>query len=137
MATSSKALPVPTPDTKPFWDGCKEHKLMLPRCQECGKMHYYPRGQCPHCWSAKLTWEQTSGKATLYSYVINHRPAPGFQDEAPYSIAVVELEEGPRMLTNIVGVPQTPEHLVLDMPVEVVFEEASEEITLPKFRPVG
>jgi uncharacterized OB-fold protein len=74
-----------------------------------------------------------SGRATLSSYVINHRAAPGF--EAPYSIAVVALEEGPRMLSNVVGCPQTPEALVLDMPLEVVFEPVSDEIALPLFRP--
>jgi uncharacterized OB-fold protein len=78
-----------------------------------------------------------SGRGKLYSYVINYRPAPGFQDDAPYSIAVVELDEGPRMMTNIVGVPQTPEDLVLDMALEVSFEDVNDEITLPKFRPAS
>lgn len=76
---------------------------------------------------------RASGRGRLYSYVIHERPAPGF--EPPYSIAVVELEEGPRLLTNIIGCPQTPEALVLDMPVEVVFETLSDEISLPLFQP--
>ena len=135
--TPQKPLPQPTPDTKPFWDGCKEHRLVLPRCQDCNQFHYYPRAHCPHCWSRDLTWEQVSGRGKLYSYVINYRPAPGFQDDAPYSIAVVELDEGPRMMTNIVGVPQTPEDLVLDMALEVSFEDVNDEITLPKFRPAS
>ena len=71
----------------------------------------------------------------MYSYIINHRPAPGF--EAPYAIAVVELEEGPRMMSNIVDAPQTPEALVLDMALEVAFERVDDEITLPQFRPAG
>lgn len=78
-----------------------------------------------------------SGRATLYSYVISHRPAPGFEQDAPYSIAVVQLEEGPRMMTNIVGCPQTPEALQLDMPLEVTFERVNDEISLPKFKPAG
>jgi hypothetical protein len=78
---------------------------------------------------------EASGRATLYSYVIHQRPAPGF--DPPYAIAVVELEEGPRMMTNVVGVPQTPEALALDMPLEVVFEPLDGEITLPLFRPRG
>ena len=135
--TPQKPLPQPTPDTKPFWDGCKEHRLVLPRCQDCNQFHYYPRAHCPHCWSRNLTWEQVSGRGKLYSYVINYRPAPGFQDDAPYSIAVVELDEGPRMMTNVVGVPQTPEDLVLDMALEVSFEDVNDEITLPKFRPAS
>ena len=135
--TGRKPLPNPTPETQPFWDGCKEHRLVLPRCRHCDKFHYYPRAHCPHCWSRDLDWVQVSGKGKLYSYLINHRPAPGFEDDAPYSIAVVELEEGPRMLTNIVEVAQTPEELKLDMPVEVVFDDASDSVTLPKFRPTS
>ena len=76
-----------------------------------------------------------SGRARLYSYVINERPAPGF--DAPYAIAIVELDEGPRMMTNIVNCEQTPEALVLDMPLEVIFEPITEEISLPKFQPAG
>ena len=78
---------------------------------------------------------KASGRATLYSYVINHRPAPPFT--APYSIAVVELDEGPRMMTNIVDCPQTPAALQLDMPLEVVFDKQTDEITLPFFKPAG
>jgi hypothetical protein len=78
-----------------------------------------------------------SGKGTLHSYVINHRPPPGFEDMAPYAIAAVKLDEGPKMMTNIVGIENTPENLVLDMPLEVVFEDVSDEITLYKFKPAG
>lgn len=79
---------------------------------------------------------RASGRATLYSYVINHRPAPGFEDEAPYAIAVVELEEGVRMMTNLVGVPNTPEHLELDMELQVVFERRG-DVSVPLFEPAG
>ena len=82
-----------------------------------------------------MSWFKASGRATLYSYVIHHRPAPGFTP--PYSIAVVELAEGPRMMTNIVNCPQTPEALQLDMPVEVTFTKLSDAIALPQFQPVG
>ena len=136
MITGRKPLPTPTPETQPFWDGCKEHRLVLPRCRQCDQFHYYPRAHCPHCWSRDLDWVQMTGRGKLYSYVINHRPAPGFGDD-PYSIAVVELDEGPRMLTNIVEVAQTPEDLKLDMPVEVVFDDAGNNVTLPKFRPAS
>ena len=78
---------------------------------------------------------KASGKATLFSYVIHHRPAPGFTP--PYAIAVVELDEGPRMMTNIVDCPQTPEALQLDMPLEVTFEKQTDEITLPLFKPAA
>ena len=135
MTSGRKSLPSPTPETRPFWEGCKAGRLVLPRCVDCGQAHYYPRAHCPHCWSQNLAWEQMSGKGKVYSFVITHRGAPGFQEETPYSIAVVELDEGPRMLTNIVGIAQTPEDIRVDMPVEVVFEDSSDEIALPKFRP--
>jgi uncharacterized OB-fold protein len=130
----SKAVPVPTPDTQPFWDGCSAGELRIQRCLECGKPYFYPRPVCPACGSHRVEWFTASGQATLYSYVINHRPAPGFEDEAPYAIAVVQLAEGPRMMTNLVGVPSTPEDLVLDMPLQVTFEQRG-EVSLPLFAP--
>lgn len=137
MTTPQKPLPKATPETEPFWQGCKEGKLVLPRCRDCNRFHYYPRAVCPHCWSRNLTWEELSGRGKLYSYVISHRPAPGFQEETPYAIAVVELEEGPRIMTNLTGVDQTPDALVLDMPMEITFEEVTEEVTMFKFRPAA
>jgi uncharacterized OB-fold protein len=89
---------------------------------------------CPACGSRNVEWFTASGRATLYSYVINHRPAPGFEDDAPYAIAVVELAEGPRMMTSIVGVPATPEALELDMPLQVRFEPRG-DVSLPVFGP--
>ena len=134
MTTPTKAEPRPTPETQPFWDGCAAGELRLQRCTSCDAHYFPPRPFCPDCLSDDVTWEAVSGRGTLHTYVINHRPAPGF--EAPYAIAVVELEEGPRMMTNIVGVDQTPEALVLDMPLEVTFEGRG-EVQLPLFRPAG
>ncbi len=132
----AKPAPEPTPETQPFWDGCAAGELRIQRCLDCGKPYFYPRPVCPSCGSTNVEWFTASGDATLYSYVINHRPAPGFEDDAPYAIAVVQLAEGPRMMTNIVGVPNTPEHLVLDMPLRVTFE-ARGEVQLPLFTPAG
>ena len=137
MAEPRKPLPHPTPETQPFWDGTKAGELRLQRCDDCSHVYFPPRPFCPRCASRSVTWFAASGKGTLHSYVINHRPAPGFEADAPYAIAVVELEEGPRMMTNLVDVEQTPEALALDMPVEVSFERATDDITLPKFRPSG
>ncbi len=134
MAEPRRPLPRPTPETQHFWDGTRERELRLQRCDACGKVYFPPRPFCPGCASREVSVFKASGRGILYSYVINHRAAPGF--EPPYSIAVVELDEGPRMMTNIVGTPQTPEALQLDMPVEVVFERFGDEITLPLFRPV-
>jgi hypothetical protein len=111
------------------------NELLLQRCEECHKVYFPPRPFCPVCASRKVSVTKASGKGILYSYVIHHRPVPGFTP--PYAIAVVELAEGPRMMTNIVECPQTPEALVLDMPVEVVFEPQTDTITLPLFRPAA
>ena len=91
---------------------------------------------CPSCGSDQVEWFTASGRATLYSYVINHRPAPGFEADGPYAIAVVQLAEGPRMMSSITGVPATPEALVLDMPLQVTFEQRG-EVSLPVFGPAG
>src|SRR5690348_12147075 len=132
---ADRAKPVPTPETKHFWDGTREGELRLQRCAECAHVYFPPRPFCPACASRQVSTFKASGRARLYSYVIHHRPVPGFAP--PYAIAVVELQEGPRMMTNIVECPQTPEALVLDMDVEVAFEKIDDEVTLPLFRPAG
>jgi uncharacterized OB-fold protein len=131
----TRFLPEPTPETRHFWEGALEGELRLQRCDECAHTYFPPRPFCPACASRSVSVYAASGRGTLHSYVINHRPAPGF--EAPYSIAIVELDEGPRMMSNIVDVEQTPEALELDMPLEVKFERVSDEIALPLFRPQG
>jgi uncharacterized protein len=131
-----KAVPVPTPETQPFWDGCAAGELRLQRCLDCGKPYFYPRPACPACGSANVEWFTASGDASLYSYVISHRPARGFEDEGPYAIAVVELAEGPRMMTNLTGLPPTPEALILDMPLRVAFEPRG-DMTVPVFTPAA
>lgn len=130
-----RILPQPTPETQHFWDGCKAGELRLQRCTQCAKTYFPPRPFCPGCGSRSVEVYRASGKGRLYSYVINHRPRPDMGKE-PHSIAVVELDEGPRMMTNIVGCPQTPEALVLDMPVEVTFQSFG-EIALPLFAPAA
>lgn len=132
----SRALPQPTPETQHFWDGCREGKLKLQRCGQCAHAYFPPRPFCPECGSRAVEIFDASGKGILWSYVINHRPRPDMGAE-PHSIAVVKLAEGPQMMTNIVECEQTPEALVLDMPVEVVFAEQEGGIALPLFKPVG
>lgn len=115
-------VPVPTPETAPFWAGTAQGRLRLQRCEECGLAIHYPRTHCPGCTSAKLTWFDASGDATLWSYVILHRPEPPYtEQDVPYVIATVELAEGVRMTTNIVDVPPEPEYLHIDMPLRVRF----------------
>ncbi len=130
-----RTLPSPTPETQHFWDGCKAGELLLQRCIPCEKSYFPPRPFCPHCASRVVEIYPASGQATLYSYIINHRPRPDIGTE-PHAIAVVTLAEGPRMMTNIINCPQTPEALVLDMPLHVVFAPQNDDITLPFFAPV-
>jgi uncharacterized protein len=135
MAEAARAKPKPTPETQHFWDGTLAGELRLQRCDACANVYFPPRPFCPACASRKVSVFKASGKGKLYSYVINHRPAaPGFTP--PYAIAVVELDEGPRMMSNIIDCPQTPEALELDMKLEVAFEKLDDKITLPLFRPV-
>ncbi len=133
MAEGKRPLPKPTPETQHFWDGAKAGDLLLQSCNDCSKTYFPPRPFCPKCGSRSVKTVKASGRAKLHSFVIHHRPAPGF--DPPYAIAVVELAEGPRMMTNIVGCPQTPEALQVDMNLEVTFEKQSDTISLPFFKP--
>lgn len=131
-ASGTKAVPAPTPETQPFWDGARAGELRIQRCRTCGEAYFYPRPFCPGCAGDDVEWFTASGRATLASYVICERPAPGF--EPPYVIALVELAEGPRMMTSIVGVEPTPEALPLDLPLTVRFEERG-DLAVPVFAP--
>lgn len=128
----TKYLPKPTPETQEFWDGASRGKLRIQRCNDCEKAYFYPRNCCPVCGGENVEWFTASGRATLHSYGIAMRSLYGY--EAPFSIAIVELEEGPRMLSNIVGVEQTAENLILDMPLMVQFEDRGSH-TIPVFTP--
>lgn len=127
-------MPQASPETQPFWDGCAAGVLRLQRCRSCQEFYFPPRPFCPRCLSTDVEWKDVSGRGTLHTYVINHRPGPGFEADAPYAIAVVQLDEGPRMMSNIVGVENTPENLVLDMALQVTFEPRG-EMMLPVFEP--
>jgi len=129
-------VPYPSPETKPYWDGCKRGELTLPFCLACEQFFFYPRPFCPKCFGWKIEWRACSGRATLYTYAIQYRPqAPGF--EPPYVTAIVQLEEGPRMMTNLVEVEPDPAKITCDMPLEVMFQELNEEVSLPVFRPAS
>lgn len=134
MNESKRPLPEINEVSKVFWEAAKNHKLMFQRCEKCGKNIFYPKNICPDCFSSNLEWIESSGKGTIYSHTTCYsNVAPGFESEAPYIVAVVDLEEDVRILTNIVGCD--PEGVKCDMPVEVTFEKISSEISLPKFRP--
>ncbi|MDO6414537.1 zinc ribbon domain-containing protein [Sphingomonas sp. BIUV-7] len=134
MTILRTVLPQPTPETQHYWDGCAQSELRLQRCRACAQAYFPPRPVCPSCAARDIEIFAASGRATLHSYIINQRPRPDMGKD-PHSIAVVLLEEGPKMMTNIIDCPQTPEALILDMPVEVVFIRQNDAITLPFFRP--
>ena len=107
MADYTKPLPYPSPETQPFWDACKRHELSLPYCPACAAFFFYPRQFCPRCFSWDIEWRTCSGKGTLYTFAIQYRPQmPGFTP--PYVTAIVQLEEGPRLMTNLVGIDPSP-----------------------------
>ena len=135
MDTPKKPVPIVNPWAKPFWDAAREEKLILQKCQDCDKHIFYPRIACPHCFSDKVEWVEASGKGTVYSYTVVTNNAPSaFIQDMPFVIAIVKLEEGVQMLSNIINC--NPDDVECDMPVEVTFEKLDDEFTLPKFRPV-
>ena len=134
MTDFKRTLPEITPETRHFWEGTRVGELLLQRCRPCANIYFPPRPFCPKCGSRSIDLLKASGRATLHSYVINHLVGVG---ESPYSVAVVELDEGPRMMTNIVGSAQTPEALRIDMALEVLFTPVGEDIVLPLFKPLG
>lgn len=130
-----KPLPEASPEAQPYWDGLRAHELRIQRCNACGRGYFYPRPFCPRpgCHSRDVEWITAAGTGKLHSYVIAHRGHPAFA--APYVIAVVELDEGGRMMTNIVGIDDpSPEQLPVDAEVEIVFNDVDDQITLPAFR---
>lgn len=128
---SEKPLPMPQPEQAFYWEGAAQGKLLLQSCAKCGP-YFPPRPFCPTCASRDVSVVEASGKGRLYSYVISHMPSPGYKP--PYAVAVVELEEGPKLVSNILDCEQTPEALRIDMPVEVTFEKRG-DVTIPQFRP--
>ncbi|MEU9149993.1 OB-fold domain-containing protein [Streptomyces sp. NPDC048417] len=128
-ATRRYDLPEPDAFTRPYWEAAAEGRLLLRRCASCGRAHHYPREFCPHCWSEDVTWEPASGRANLYTWSVVHRnDLPPFGDRVPYVAAVVDLAEGPRMMTELVDTPEPCAGLEL----AVAFREG-----VPVFRPAA
>lgn len=135
MSEYQKPLPEPGPESKPFWESCKKHTMEVQRCKDCGFYRWPPATVCANCLSMNLEWTRVSGKGKVFTFVIFHqRYHPGFAEDIPYPVAIVELEEGPRMVSNIVGCKN--EEIKCDMPVEVVYEDVTPEFSLPKFKPL-
>lgn len=134
MSEYKKPIPAITPEMTPFFDAAKRHELVVQRCGQCG-MHRFPaREICSSCLSRDAAWVQVSGGGEVFSYNVMHQVYhPGFADEVPYAVVVVKLKEGAKMNSNLVGVK--PHDIKIGMPVKVVFEDITDEVTLPKFAP--
>jgi uncharacterized OB-fold protein len=127
-------LPAPDLETQPFWDAAKDGTLLVKHCAACDRYHFYPRPFCPHCWSQDVEWVEASGRATLYTWsVVRRNDLPPFPDRVPYVAAVVDLAEGPRMMTNVVECEF--DDLAVDMELEAVFHPTSDDVTIVQFRP--
>ncbi len=135
MTEYARPLPGITPDNQPFWEACRRHELSLPRCRDCGHLRL-PGPICPQCLSMDSDWAPVSGRGKLYTWtVIYQRYHPGFADELPYNVAMIELEEGPKLISSVVGCDN--DDLRVGMEVTVIFEDVTGEVTLPKFKPAA
>jgi len=127
-------IPQTTPDgdSQVYWEGIARGELRIQRCAACTLYVFYPRAICPHCFSDRLSWVAASGKGTIYSYSVAHQAFGSFAKEVPFVIAIIELEEGVRMMTRVIGTPR--ERITIGAPVRVSFESIAEGPTLPYFR---
>src|SRR5262245_12326085 len=127
-------LPTIDAETRPFWDACKEGRFLLKHCTACREDHFYPRPFCPKCWSTDVEWKEASGTARLYTYsIVRQNDLPPFPERVPYVAAIVELDEGPRVMTNIEDCEF--DALSIGMPLQVGFTAISDDVTIPVFRP--
>lgn len=133
---TGRYLPVQYPEEKPYWDGAKERRLMLQKCSDCDHV-WYPIGPaCPACFSKKFEWSRMSGRGVVHNYVVYHKAwTPWFEKKVPYAVVQIELEEGPRLTTNLLECPVAD--VKIGMPVEVTYEDITGEITLVQFKPRG
>lgn len=131
-----KNFPRPNPETTAYWEGCRKHELLIQRCSHCGEYQFYPRILCSACMSEHVEWVQAAGCGRVLTFTIVRRAvSEAYAPDVPYVVALIQLEEGPKMMSNVIQC--NPDSVVVGMPVEVVFEDWSEEITVPKFRPAA
>ena len=136
MSEYLKPLPPVTNLNRPYWEGLRDGVLRMQRCASCRLIWYPPSPSCPRCWSADHAWTQLSGRGTVNSWVVFHQAyLKGYDEEVPFNVAEVTLAEGPRLMTNLVEVDN--DDIRAGMPVEVVFDAVTEEVTLAKFRPAA
>lgn len=135
MVNYKKPLPLPDADSAPYWEACRRHELLLQRCLGCKSFRFPPAMICPGCGAAGCEWVRSAGKGKVYSWIVVERPIPAdmFAGDVPYVVALIDLDEGVRLASNVVACD--PRRIVLNMPVEVTFDDVTGQITLPKFRP--
>ena len=134
MTDYTKPIPAVTPEMKPFFDAAKRHELVVQRCTQCGTHRFPAREICSHCLSRHSEWVRVSGAGEIFSFNVMHQVYhPGFAHEVPYAVVVVKLTEGAKLNSNMVGV--SPRDIKIGMAVKVIFDDISDEITLPKFSP--
>jgi len=132
--TYEKPLPIINEDNVPYWEYAKKHELRMQKCTQCGYIRFPVNIVCPKCHSMEAEWTRLSGQGKVYSYVIYQQAYhPSYKDDIPYAVAIIQLDEGPRMESNITGCQM--EDIKIDMPVEVYFDDVTEDISLPKFKP--
>lgn len=135
MDDYKKPLPRIDEESRGYWEALVRHELYFQRCRDCATERFPPRAVCPACLSSATEWVRASGRGTVYSFTVTHQnQAPGFREALPYVLAVVELAEGPRMMTNVVGC--APDDVRIGMAVEVEFADVTNAVTLAMFRPV-
>jgi uncharacterized OB-fold protein len=133
MGEYLKPLPEFNKYNRPFWEGCKQHELRMQCCGSCGHVRFPINTVCPRCLSSEFEWKKLSGRGTVFSYVVFHQVYnKAFAQDVPYNVALVQLEEGPRMYSNVVGVPN--DAVKVGDRLEVVFDDVTEEVTIPRFR---
>ena len=130
-----KPLPTPDADSEAYWQGLRDGKLLLQHCSDCGGVQFYQQSICRKCGGGNLVHRAASGRGTVHSFSVVHRaPGPAFKQDTPYAVLLVELEEGPRMISSLVDAD--PAALRFDMPVQLVCEPVNDQVVLPRFRPV-
>ncbi len=135
MAEWRRPLPTITGESMPYWQATTRGELLIQRCRDCKEYQFYPRGICSNCFNGKIDWVRSSGKGTVWTYTITRQNrTPGF-DDGPYVLALIELEEGVKMFSNVVGCD--PFEVQIGMEVEVTFQRATRDISVPFFKPIA
>jgi uncharacterized protein len=133
MSAYAKPIPAVTPELQPFFDAARRHELVVQRCRSCGASRFPARPMCARCLSGEAEWVPVSGRGEVFSYNVMHQVYhPAFAAEVPYAVVLIKLDEGPKMISNLIEI--SPEDIRIGMRVEVVFEDLNDQVTLPKFK---